>query len=263
MIDRGERRSGAWRGLATNTQRCSTPSRSRFSSSRARPALCVRVVTGRLQGLRQHHHLQRHQHAWGSTLRVGTGKGFALRPSKAGGDPGRVGAQPIPALHSGEFALHAGEFAGTSLRVTGALTALQVAGSTRPPAALTLAAAGAPLTFARPLHHQEAPEIPPRPRPLQLQRQLQRQQQLSQPLPLSGPQRPRSACRSRRAIGAGATGTGGGGGDEACREERGGAQAGIAEAGRRGFGGRGDALADAGVGGSSGKPFTTGLHLQR
>ena len=121
MIDRGERRSGAWRGLATNTQRCSTPSRSRFSSSRARPALCVRVVTGRLQGLRQHHHLQRHQHAWGSTLRVGTGKGFALRPSKAGGDPGRVGAQPIPALHSGEFALHAGEFAGTSLRVTGAL----------------------------------------------------------------------------------------------------------------------------------------------
>ena len=40
MIDRGERRSGAWRGLATNTQRCSTPSRSRFSSSRARPALC-------------------------------------------------------------------------------------------------------------------------------------------------------------------------------------------------------------------------------
>ena len=124
MIDRGERRSGAWRGLATNTQRCSTPSRSRFSSSRARPALCVRVVTGRLQGLRQHHHLQRHQHAWGATLRVGTGKGFALRPSKAGGDPGRVGAQPIPALHSGESALHAGEFTGASLRVTGALTAL-------------------------------------------------------------------------------------------------------------------------------------------
>ena len=240
MIDRGERRSGAWRGLATNTQRCSTPSRSRFSSSRARPALCVRVVTGRLQGLRQHHHLQRHQHAWGSTLRVGTGKGFALRPSKAGGDPGRVGAQPIPALRSGEFALHAGEFAGTSLRVTGALTALQVAGSTRLPAALALAATGAPLTSAGtltfagtslrvtgPLHHQEAPEIPPRPRPLQLQRQLQRQQQLSQPLPLSGPQRPRSACRSRRAIGAGTTGTGGGGGDEARREERGGAQAGV------------------------------------
>ena len=46
MFDRGERRSGAWRGLATNTQRCSTSSRSRFSSSRARPALCVRVVTG-------------------------------------------------------------------------------------------------------------------------------------------------------------------------------------------------------------------------
>ena len=120
MIDRGERRSEAWRGLATNTQRCSTPSRSRFSSSRARPALCVRVVTGRLQGLRQHHHLQRHQHAWGATLRVGTGKGFALRPSKAGGDPGRVGAQPIPALHLGEFALPSGDFAlaGRSPRVS-------------------------------------------------------------------------------------------------------------------------------------------------